>query len=155
MSDSYFIGKREIVVVGDRLLVSPSNANERTDSGLYLPDSAEDGKQVTGGWVEAVGPGYPAPVAKDPTDEPWKSPKPSEEDVCYFPLQARKGDYAMFVRKAAFEIRFESKKLFVVPWSAVLLLMRDQWEGASLTRDSEQVGPEPDGDVEEGDETEA
>jgi hypothetical protein len=59
----------------------------------------------------------------------------------------------MFVRKAAFEIRFESKKLFVVPWSAVLLLMRDQWEGASLAGDSEQVDGETDSDTEEGDET--
>lgn len=130
MGDTYFIGKREIVVVGDRLLVSPSNANERTGSGLYLPDSAEDGKQVTGGWVEAVGPGYPVPSAADPGDEPWKPQKP--EEVRYFPLQARKGDFAMFIRKAAYEIRFEGKKLFVVPNSAVLLLLRDNWEGAGM-----------------------
>ncbi|MBN1435161.1 co-chaperone GroES [Candidatus Fermentibacterales bacterium] len=130
MGDSFFIGKREIVVVGDRLLVSPSNADERTDSGLYLPDSAEDGKQVTGGWVEAVGPGYPVPAAPDPTGEPWKTARPP--DVHYFPLQARKGDFAMFIRKSAYEIRFEGKKLFVVPNSSVLLLLRDRWDGTPL-----------------------
>lgn len=118
---------KEIIVVGDRLLVSPSHAGERTDSGLYLPDSAANGKQISGGWVEAVGPGYPVPKPVDPSlEEPWK--QSDHQEVQYFPLQARKGDYVMYIRKAAYEMRFESKKYFIVPNSAVLVLLRDQWK---------------------------
>jgi hypothetical protein len=40
-------------------------------------------------------------------------------------MQVEIGDYAIFLRKAAVEIKFEGKKFLVVPQSALLLLVRE------------------------------
>ena len=41
-------------------------------------------------------------------------------------MQAREGDYAIFMRKAAVEIEFEGTRYLIVPQSAILLLVRDK-----------------------------
>lgn len=125
MDDSLFIGRKRLMVTGDKLLVSPLQEGERTHTGLYLPDSAVDGKKVAGGWVEAVGPGYPVASASSVEEEPWK-PVPARREQ-YIPLPAAKGDYAMYVRSSAFELALEGRKYFVVPFSAVLALLREDW----------------------------
>ena len=122
MTDSMFMGDKRLIVTGDRILVSPPSSGERTDSGLYVPDSAVDTKKVLAGWVEAVGPGYPIPDAGDPSSEPWKlSETPA---VRHFPLQVEKGDLVLYVKNASWEIRLDSSKYFVVPFSAVLVILR-------------------------------
>jgi co-chaperonin GroES (HSP10) len=138
MDDSKYVGNKRLIVTGDRLLVSPLSASERTHTGLYLPDSAVDGKQVSSGWVEAIGPGYPVPVAPDPSEEPWKQTA-GREERCYFPLQAEKGDFVLYVKNAAYEVNLDGKKYFVVPNSAVLVLLReDDWDtGAPPDTDDE------------------
>ncbi|MDM7993169.1 MAG: co-chaperone GroES family protein [Candidatus Fermentibacter sp.] len=133
MEDSVIIGKKHLLVLGDRLLVSPMSAGERTHTGLYLPDSAVEGKKVSGGWVEAVGPGYPVSATPGSEEEPWKQPQAIKPQ--YIPLQARKGDFAMYVRSSAFELTLEGKKYFVVPYSAVLALLREDWETPELDRE--------------------
>jgi hypothetical protein len=40
-------------------------------------------------------------------------------------MQARTGDYALFFRKAAVEITFETERYLVVPQAAILALVRD------------------------------
>jgi len=96
----------------------------RTDSGLYLPDSAQDSRKVSGGWVEAVGPGYPLAPGGDPSDsEPWKPVKASE--VRFMPLQVEKGDFVLYVLGAAFEIQLEGSKYFVVPNGSILAILRN------------------------------
>ncbi len=130
MEDSIIIGKKHLLVVGDRLLVSPMSAGERTHTGLYLPDSAAEGKKVSGGWVEAVGPGYPVSTSNGVDEEPWKPNQAARPR--YIPLQARKGDFAMYVRSSAFELTLEGKKFFVVPYSAVLAVLREDWETPAL-----------------------
>ena len=55
----------------------------------------------------------------------------------FIPLQARKGDYAMYVRNSAFELTLEGKKFFVVPYSAVLALLREEWEPPELDREDQ------------------
>ena len=42
----------------------------------------------------------------------------------FVPMQARIGDYALFFRKAAVEITYESTKYLVVPQAAILVLVR-------------------------------
>jgi co-chaperonin GroES (HSP10) len=133
IDDAVIIGKKHLLVVGDRLLVSPMSAGERTHTGLYLPDSAAEGKKVSGGWVEAVGPGYPVSSSSGFDEEPWK--QGSGTRLQYIPLQARKGDFAMYVRSSAFELSLEGKKFFVVPYSAVLALLREDWETPELDRE--------------------
>ena len=126
MPDSIFIGDKQLIVAGDRILVSPPVAGERTDSGLYVPDSAVDKRKVMAGWVEAVGPGYPVPDPGGSSDEPWKtSDRPT---VKHYPLQVEKGDYVLYVKSAAWEIRLDTGKFFVVPYSSVLVILRTPLE---------------------------
>jgi len=126
MPDSIFIGDKQLIVAGDRILVSPPVAGERTDSGLYVPDSAVDKRKVMAGWVEAVGPGYPVPDPGGSSDEPWKtSDLPA---VKHYPLQVEKGDYVLYVKSAAWEIRLDTGKFFVVPYSSVLVILRTPLE---------------------------
>lgn len=133
MEDALIIGKKHLLVVGDRLLVSPTSSGERTHTGLYLPDSAADGKHISGGWVEAVGPGYPVSISGAGDEEPWK-PAPAARQR-YIALQAKKGDYVMYIRSSAFELNLEGKKYFVVPYSSVLVLLREDWETPGLDRE--------------------
>ena len=48
----------------------------------------------------------------------------SSKDTRYVPMQARVGDYALFLRKAAVEITFEGERFLVVPQAALLALSR-------------------------------
>ncbi len=44
----------------------------------------------------------------------------------YMPMQVETGDYALFFRKAAIEITFEDKDYLVVPYGAILVLVRGE-----------------------------
>lgn len=110
----------KFIVVGDRLLIKPVEDSSKTNSGLYLPPSVMEKDKIQSGYIVKAGPGYPIPAQVE--DEPWKE---SKEKVKYIPLQAKEGDLAIFLRKEAFEIEFESQKLVIVPQSAILLLIRD------------------------------
>jgi chaperonin GroES len=110
----------KFVVVGDRVLVRPEEANEKTGSGLYLPPGVSEKEKVQSGYIIKVGPGYP--MGSPIEDEPWKE---SKESVKYIPLQAKEGDLAIFLRKEAIEIEFEKEKFLIVPQSAILLLIRN------------------------------
>ncbi|MDQ8153321.1 MAG: co-chaperone GroES family protein, partial [Gemmatimonadota bacterium] len=50
--------KKELIVVGDRVLVRVEDGEERTKVGLYLPATAVEGQQVQGGTIVATGPGH-------------------------------------------------------------------------------------------------
>ncbi len=129
--------KKQLIVVGDRLLIRPEEGEERTHAGLYLPQSAMAARQARGGWVVSVGPGVPVVNPMDLMDEHWNDndsrPEPQPR---FMPLQAQEGDYALFLHKAAVEITFEKKAYLIVPNSAVLVLVREgfdseptNWEG--------------------------
>jgi len=53
--------------------------------------------------------------------EPWEAVNPETK---YFPLQAKEGDYCIFLRNSGVEIEFEGNKYIVVPHSAILVLVR-------------------------------
>lgn len=112
---------KRLIVVGDRVLISPEEGEERTNVGLYLPPSAIEGRQVQGGRIVATGPGTPMAEPASMDEEPWKI---HGADVKYVPMQAEMGDYALFFRKAAVEITFEGKTYLVVPQAAILVLVR-------------------------------
>src|SRR5436305_15066507 len=99
---------KRLIVVGDRVLISPEEGEKRTNVGLYLPPTAVESRQVQGGRIVATGPGTPMnePASRD--DEPWKIHGP---EVKYLPMQAAVGDYALFLRKAALDSTFGGTKL--------------------------------------------
>jgi co-chaperonin GroES (HSP10) len=117
------VSKKQLIVVGDRVLVSPDENREKTNFGLYLPQGIEEKEKIQSGFVIKTGPGYPLPDPMDSGDEPWGEDK--RKDTRYIPLQVEEGDYILFLRKSAIEIEFEKKKYLIVPQSAVLLIIRD------------------------------
>ena len=65
---------KELIVVGDRVLVKVEEGEERTNVGLYLPPTAIDNQAVQGGTIVATGPGLPMPSPDSNVDEPWMAP---------------------------------------------------------------------------------
>jgi chaperonin GroES len=112
--------EKNLIIVGDRVLIQPDEGMGKTSSGLYLPPTVKEKEKVTGGYVVKTGPGY---AVHDPTasEEPWAVDR---KKVKYVPLQATADDYAIFLREAAVEIEFEEKKYLIVPHSAILALVR-------------------------------
>ena len=115
-------GNKNIIVVGDKVLVIPDSDKERTEHGLYLPPTIREKEKVQSGYIAKVGPGYPVPNPSYIDQEPWSTPQ--KDPVKYIPLQAEEGDYAIFLRDQAIEIEYESKKYLIVHQSAILLLIR-------------------------------
>jgi co-chaperonin GroES (HSP10) len=122
---SFIIEEKDLekfIMVGDRVLVKPKNPSQKTVSGLILPPSVQENEKVLSGYVVKVGPGYPIPAMTD-EDEPWKE---KNEAVKYVPLQARVGDLAVYLNKSGYEIEFNKEKYFILPHSAILMLIRDE-----------------------------
>ena len=114
--------RKQMVVVGDKVLIIPDTDKDRTEHGLYLPPSVKEKEKVQSGYIIKVGPGYPVPNPNFIDQESWStSPK---EPVKYIPLQAEEGDYAIFVKDQAIEVEYEGKKYLIVPQSAIMLLIR-------------------------------
>ena len=98
---------KKLIVIGDRLLIKPSQPDERTASGLYLPPGVQEREKVQQGYVIKTGPGYAIPMPVE--EESWK---PEEEKIKYVPLQAREGDLAIFLLSGATEVMYENEKYF-------------------------------------------
>jgi chaperonin GroES len=114
---------KKLIVVGDRVLIVPEEGEERTGVGLYLPPTAVAGQAVQSGRIVATGPGTPVADVATLDEEPWKI---GATETRHVPMQAQIGDFALFFRKAAVEITFESKRYLVVPQAAILVLVRGE-----------------------------
>ena len=112
----------KIIVVGDRVLIKPTDTIDRTKSGLYLPAGYQDKETVQSGYILKCGPGYPLPNVDE--GEAWN---PKNNDARYLPLQVRQGDLALFMQKNAIEIKYNGEKYFIVPQNAILLVERDEF----------------------------
>ncbi len=116
------MSKKEIIVVGDKVLIIPDSDKDRTEHGLYLPPSVKEKEKIQSGYIFKVGPGYPIPNPNFIDQESWSTtPK---DPVKYIPLQAEEGDYAIFLKDQAIEIEYDSKKYLIVPQSAIMVLIR-------------------------------
>src|SRR5262245_6659286 len=113
-------GNKQLLVVGDRVLVRPEAAEAKTKVGLYLPPGVLEKENVRSGTVVAVGPGTPLPPPAD-EHEPWKDGYRAPR---FLPMQIELGDFTLFFRKAAIEITFEDERFLVVPYGAILVLVR-------------------------------
>jgi len=85
------IGNREMLVIGDRVLVKPDNPEERTKVGLVLPQSVMEKDPVQSGRVVATGPGTPVPSFGTEDHEPWEDAP--DKPMRYIPVQSEVGDY--------------------------------------------------------------
>ena len=113
---------KQVLVVGDRILIRPDTGETKSPAGLYLPPSVIEKQEVRGGIVVEVGPGIPLGSPDSSFNEPWKE---KGSDVKYIPTQAEIGDYALFLGKASIEIKIEDKDYLIVSQSAILILIRD------------------------------
>ena len=112
---------KNLIIVGDRLLIKPTKAIQKTASGIFLPPGVQEKERVQTGYVVKAGPGYALPTIVE--DEDWK---PEEEKIKYLPLQAKEGDLAIFLQKGAFEVMYNNEKYFIVPQSSILMLEREE-----------------------------
>jgi len=117
------MNRKRIVVIGDRVLIKPDRDEERTKVGLYLPQTVKDKEDVVGGTIVQTGPGIPLADPADLSEEPWKR---QHKEMKFLPVQARPGDYALFLQKAGVEITYQSEQYIIVPQSAILVLIRDE-----------------------------
>jgi co-chaperonin GroES (HSP10) len=112
---------KNLIVVGDRVLIKPKKTPNKTKSGLFLPPGYQEKEEIHMGFVIKTGPGYPIPSTSEDTSESWKS---TDDKIRYIPLQAKEGDLAIFLQKGAIEIIFNDEKLFIVSQNSILLLER-------------------------------
>lgn len=113
---------RNLIVVGDRVLIRPKKANDKTSTGLYLPPGVQEKEKIQSGYIIKVGPGYPLPLPAD-EDDLWKG---KDDSIKYIPLQAVEGDLAIFLQKGAVEVMYEGEKYFIVPQASILMLEREE-----------------------------
>lgn len=111
---------KKLIVIGDRVLIRIAKANERSQSGLYLPPGVQEKEKVQSGYVIKTGPGYAIPMPVE--SESWKT---EEEQIKYVPLQAHEGDLAIFLMSGATEVLYQGEKYYIVPQSAILMLERE------------------------------
>ena len=123
LRDAMRVGKRRIIVIGDRVLIRPDESAEKSPAGLYLPPTVREKEDVWGGVVVEVGPGLPVSDPNSVEEEPWKT---EIENVRYIPPQAETGDYALFLKKASVEINVEENKYLIVPQAAILVIIREE-----------------------------
>lgn len=111
-----------LIVIGDRVLVEPSMATKKTKGGLLLPAGYQEKEEVQTGYIIKCGPGYPLPSSSEGED--WN---PSDREPRYLPLQVKPGDMAIFLLKNAVEIKYDSKKYFIVPQNGILMVEREEF----------------------------
>ena len=109
-------------MIGDKVLVKPTNPQGKTKSGLLLPPSVQEGEKLQTGYIIKTGPGFPLPSQTE-EDEVWKK---KEEKVSYLPLQAKEGDLAIYLQSAGFEVLINDEKYLILPHSSLLMLVRDK-----------------------------
>ncbi len=112
----------KFIMVGDRVLVKPKNPSGQTKSGLFLPPTVQENEQIQSGYIVKVGPGYPIPAISE-EDNQWKQ---KADDVKYLPLQTHIGDLAIYLSKNGHEIEFNNEKYIILPYSSILMIIRDE-----------------------------
>jgi len=114
---------KNLIIVGDRVLIKPKSLNDRTKTGLYLPQGVQEKEVVQSGFVMKVGPGYPLPQMGEDFDDSWKG---TDEKIKYVPLQVVEGDLAIFLQKGSIEVVYKEEKYFIVPQNQILMVEREE-----------------------------
>jgi chaperonin GroES len=115
---------KNLIIVGDRVLIKPKSLSDKTKTGLYLPPGVQEKDIVQSGYVMKAGPGYPLAHASEDMDESWKA---TDEKVKYIPLQVKEGDLALFLQKGSIEVVYKDEKYFIVPQNQILMIEREEF----------------------------
>ena len=89
--------------LGDRLLVKPIEQEEKTASGIILPETAKEKPQE--GEVLAIGPGA------------------RKEDGSRIEMDVKVGDRVLYAKYAGTEIKIDNKKLLILRESDLLAIV--------------------------------
>jgi len=88
--------------LGDRVVIEPIEREEKTSSGIVLPDSAKEKPQE--GKVLAVGSGH-------------------LKDGQRIPLEVKEGDRVLFSKYAGTEVKYENKEYLIMRESDILAIL--------------------------------
>ena len=97
-------GKTAVRPLGDKILVRRDEAQTKTDSGIYLPETAKDRPKT--GVIEAVGTG----ALNTETGE-------------RIPLSVKKGDRVIFSSYAGTEVKLNDMELLIMAEDDVLAVI--------------------------------
>lgn len=89
--------------LGDRLLVKPIEQEEKTASGIILPETAKEKPQE--GEVLAIGPGS------------------RKDDGTRIEMDVQVGDRVLYAKYAGTEIKIDGKKLLILKESDILAIV--------------------------------
>jgi chaperonin GroES len=95
--------KLNLKPLGDRVVVEPIEKEERTASGIILPETAKEKPQE--GTIVAVGPGR------------------RDEDGKLVPMDVKLGDVVLYAKYAGTEIKLEDKKVLILKESDILAIV--------------------------------
>ena len=90
--------------LGDRVVVKPGESEEKTKSGIVIPDTAKEKPQE--GEVVAVGSGK--------VDESGKK----------IPLEVKKGDKVLYSKYGGTEVKVEGKEYLILRESDILAIVK-------------------------------
>jgi chaperonin GroES len=95
--------KLSLKPLADRLVVEPAEKEERTASGIILPETAKEKPQE--GTVLAAGPGR------------------TDDDGKRIPMDVKTGDVVLYAKYAGTEVKIDDKKLLILKESDVLAIV--------------------------------
>ena len=91
-----------------RVIVEKKVKQEKTESGIFLPDSVDEQAQVVEGDVIAVGPGSRSMMNGEP-----------------MPMDIKVGDTIVYTKFSATEIQHEGEEFFVVTERDIIAVVED------------------------------
>ena len=95
--------KLNLKPLGDRVVVEPVEKEERTASGIILPETAKEKPQE--GEILAVGPGR------------------RDDDGKLIPMDVKKGDIVLYAKYAGTEVKIEGTKYLILKEGDVLAIV--------------------------------
>lgn len=91
--------------LGDRVVVEPLEREERTESGLYIPETAKEKPQQ--GKILAVGQGR------------------RDDEGARIPMDVAEGQTVLFAKYAGTEIKTDGKKLLILKETDILAIVEN------------------------------
>jgi len=95
--------KLNLKPLGDRLVVEPLEKEEKTASGIILPETAKEKPQE--GTVLAAGPGR------------------IDDDGKRIPMDVKTGDVVLYAKYAGTEVKIDDRKLLILKESDILAIV--------------------------------